>query len=218
MMAVCICKSRILSWHARYAECPSEVQALSGFLQPFTGHTKRICKILRAEWMYQVRYFTDCLRAACWNEDKGKSRRDFLAWRKTSNQIAEWMWEVARPSLPKPRKLKADHSKVMVLGEGRLPEEHRRLLGLGPKFALQPRLGPPEKIALARTVTRRGTEEERPRFIAECVEVIGQCGTKHSATRTVKVPTERLGDSRNESKWVPCRLQPYNLPLKAFLH
>ncbi|KAH6935108.1 hypothetical protein HPB50_003424 [Hyalomma asiaticum] len=122
--------------------------------------------------MHQARYFTDCLRTACWNGDKGKSWREFLAWQKTSNQIAGWMWYVARLSLPKPQMMKADNSRVMVFREGHLQEKHRILFGLELKFAHQTTLSPPEMIALARTVTHEGTEEDRPRFTAERVEVI----------------------------------------------
>ncbi|KAH8022438.1 hypothetical protein HPB51_024537 [Rhipicephalus microplus] len=53
-----------------------------------------------------------------------------------------------------------------------IPEEHRRVLQLGPKFCLEPHLRAIDKVALARSVSNKVKEEDKSRCITECVELL----------------------------------------------
>ncbi|KAH7983047.1 hypothetical protein HPB52_008843 [Rhipicephalus sanguineus] len=53
-----------------------------------------------------------------------------------------------------------------------IPEEHKKVLQLGRKFCLEPNLRPVDKVALARSVSRKVEEEDKSRCITECVELL----------------------------------------------
>ncbi|XP_077563117.1 uncharacterized protein LOC144178855 isoform X1 [Haemaphysalis longicornis] len=144
-------------------------------MTPSRGHCRRLCLILRGELWRQARHFKDCLRVTCAQiQGDGRGRKLFLDWCKTSEKTVDWLWNNALPHLPQPDRAKAAEGRVIVLGDQILPDRHKKLLGLGPKFCVEPTYGPAEKIALNRSISRCVPEEDRPRFIAETVDVISR--------------------------------------------
>ncbi|KAH6937059.1 hypothetical protein HPB50_025328 [Hyalomma asiaticum] len=90
-------------------------------------------------------------------------------------RVTEFLWNTVWPSLPKKKKkAQGPSAKVLSLDDTVLPEAHLKTLGLGPKFCFEPNLGPPDILAVARSVTERVTEEERGRCVAEGAGVVNE--------------------------------------------
>ncbi|CAN7996372.1 unnamed protein product [Ixodes hexagonus] len=68
LIAVYACKARVASWYTSASLCPPELQAIFGWMALASGHSRRMCRILRSEWWQQVCFFRDCLRIACSRE------------------------------------------------------------------------------------------------------------------------------------------------------
>lgn len=79
--------------------------------------------------------------------------------------------------MPTVKKAPPTEGRVVRLGEYFIPEEDNKLLQLGPKFALEPVLCPPAKLAASRAVSRLVPEEERARCVSECVDAIAKAKT-----------------------------------------
>lgn len=60
----------------------------------------------------------------------------------------------------------------MVLGDQTLPDRHTMFLLVGPKFIVKPVFEPVEMIALTSSISNCVLEEDRPRFITECIYVL----------------------------------------------
>ncbi|KAH6932542.1 hypothetical protein HPB50_007181 [Hyalomma asiaticum] len=164
MIAVCVCRARVASWHVRKGICPVEVQSLCGWMKPSEGHSRRICKILKSEWWRQVRTFKDLLRIACANRMDGHpGSRQYRQWCNVADSTSEFFWRTVRPTLRVQKKGKPVQGHVLNLSTTPIPEEHERVLGLGPKYSFEPYLNPFEKIATARAVSRCAKEDERSR-------------------------------------------------------
>ncbi|KAH6927454.1 hypothetical protein HPB50_004184 [Hyalomma asiaticum] len=62
--------------------------------------------------------------------------------------------------------------KVHVVEDIRLPGFVRGVLGLGPKFAVQPQMKKPELLSMVRQVSKRAPEHEATRIISEGVDAL----------------------------------------------
>ncbi|XP_040069744.3 uncharacterized protein LOC120842657 [Ixodes scapularis] len=173
LIAVYVCKARVASRYTRASLCPPELQAIFGWMAPATGHSRRMCRILRSEWWQQVRFFRDCLRIACSRQPQqpGTNHR-FQDWSRTSIQLTEFLWNQVRPNLPSKKKQRVKEGTVLVLGDRPVAEQHRQILKLGPKFCFEPALKRVDKLALSRLVSRQVPEEDKPRCVAGCVDVL----------------------------------------------
>ncbi|XP_077552303.1 uncharacterized protein LOC144166640 [Haemaphysalis longicornis] len=196
LIAVCTCKARILSWHARNGACPAEVVSVSGFLQPSKNHSRRLCKMLRSEWWHQARFFKDHLRVMCRAENGSFDSREFRGWCKTADQATEALWSFSRHSLPFKKKTRAEEGRLDVLGGAVIPEEHQRVLRLGPKFGLEPALAPAEKLATVRKVASLVPEDVRARCIAEGVDVLERGGARQRKSTNVQKTVDYLVSSQ----------------------
>ncbi|KAH6925561.1 hypothetical protein HPB50_007132 [Hyalomma asiaticum] len=141
-----------------------EFKSLCGWMKPSDGHSRRICKILKSEWWRQVRTFKDLLRIACANRMDGHpGSRQYRQWCNVADSTSEFLWRTVRPTLPVQKKGNPVQGHVLNLSTTPIPEEHERVLGLGPKYCFEPHLNPFEKIATARAVSRCAKEDERSR-------------------------------------------------------
>ncbi|KAH6920819.1 hypothetical protein HPB50_028194 [Hyalomma asiaticum] len=119
-------------------------------MKPSDGHSRRICKILKSEWWRQVRTFKDLLRIACANGMDGHpGYRQYRQWCNVADSTSEFLWRTVRPTLPVQKKGNPVQGHVLNLSTTPIPEEHERVLGLGPKYCFEPHLNPFEKIATA---------------------------------------------------------------------
>ncbi|KAG0434493.1 hypothetical protein HPB47_019071 [Ixodes persulcatus] len=98
--------------------------------------------------------------------------RQFREWSNITAQCTEVLWNQVRPTLPTKKKTNAKEGTVVVLGEQLIPEKHKLILQRGPKFCFEPVLNRVEKLRISRSVSRQVPEEEKPRCIAECVDVM----------------------------------------------
>ncbi|KAH6922488.1 hypothetical protein HPB50_014973 [Hyalomma asiaticum] len=62
--------------------------------------------------------------------------------------------------------------KVHVVEDIHLPGFVRGVLGLGPKFAVQPQMKKPELLSMVRQVSKRAPEHEATRIISEGVDAL----------------------------------------------
>ncbi|KAH6946842.1 hypothetical protein HPB50_015559 [Hyalomma asiaticum] len=106
----------------------------------------------------------------------------YREWCATRFRVTEFLWNTVWPTLPKKKKAQGPSAKVLSLDDTVLPEAHLKTLGLGPKFCFEPTLGPPDILAVARSVTERVPEEERGRCVAEGAGVVNElkerCGRR----------------------------------------
>ncbi|KAG0425935.1 hypothetical protein HPB47_026928 [Ixodes persulcatus] len=175
LIAVYVCKARVASWYTSASLCPPELQAIFGWMAPATGHSRRMCRILRSEWWQQVRFFRDCLRIACSRQPQqpGTNHR-FQDWSRTSIQLTEFLWNQVRPNLPSKKKQRVKEGTVLVLGDRPVAEQHRQILKLGPKFCFEPALKRVDKLALSRLVSRQVPEEDKPRVGESLAAQVGR--------------------------------------------
>ncbi|KAL3199759.1 hypothetical protein MRX96_043794 [Rhipicephalus microplus] len=142
-------------------------------------------------------------RVVCATQQGGSHNKFFRDWCQTSDKVADWLWDNSRPHLPRPKKPKPTDGKVITLGDCAIPKDYKKILGLGPKFCFEPSFTPPEKVALTKNLARRVLEEERPRFITECVDVLKRTSTTSGKQQhvvcivpTVTVISARVGEGR----------------------
>ncbi|KAH7965034.1 hypothetical protein HPB49_002884 [Dermacentor silvarum] len=114
------------------------------------------------------------------------STTHFREWYRTSDRLADWLWDNTRPHLPRPKRQQPSDGRVVILGDTAIPEDYKRILALGPKFCFEPAFTPPEKVALVKSMARRVAEEERPRFITECVDVLSRTTTSDRKEQHVR--------------------------------
>ncbi|XP_077528255.1 uncharacterized protein LOC144139896 [Haemaphysalis longicornis] len=180
IIAVCECRSRVLGWHLRIGQCPQEVETLCGWLPPSSRHWKRMTKTLRSESWRQVRHFTDCMKVACTTNGL-VNVKDFREWLRQANNLTEAFWNYARPNLPKKQKKVGSEGRLLALGDANVDERQQKVLKLGPKFCIEPRLDIVDRLALTRDVARYVLEKEKDRCLVECVDVVAKARVR---TRT----------------------------------
>ncbi|XP_077498752.1 uncharacterized protein LOC144109846 [Amblyomma americanum] len=148
--------------------------------QPSSGHSRRLCRILASESWRQVRHFKDCLIVSC-GRTYGSQRmgRAYRGWCATSDRLTEFLWNNVRPRLPtKNKKSGLQEGKVFSFVDQQIPESISSVLKLGPKHAFEPTLDKAEKLTLSRSIAKKVEENDRPRCITECVEVLERTMTK----------------------------------------
>ncbi|KAH7956377.1 hypothetical protein HPB52_008709 [Rhipicephalus sanguineus] len=123
----------------------------------------------------QARYFGDCLRFICLSRTRhGKNSRAHAEWCRTTDSLVEFLWNSVRPTLPRKKKCPAPKNDVVVLGGHTLPDRHRSILELGPKFCFEPQLTVLDKIALSRRISHRVPDQERPSCQKTLVSALDQ--------------------------------------------
>ncbi|KAH6928750.1 hypothetical protein HPB50_019233 [Hyalomma asiaticum] len=196
LYALCVCRARTASWYVRAGACPEDVLRLFGWWEPSPGHAKRICKILGSEWWRQARLYDECLRTQCGVVAGSRKTPAYREWCATRFRITEFLWNTVRPTLPKKKKTtQGPSAKVLSLDDTVLPEAHLRTLGLGPKFCFEPTLGPPDILAVARSVTERVPEEERGRCVAEGAGVVNELKERRGGRSKVRSLVDFLTSS-----------------------
>ncbi|KAG0445153.1 hypothetical protein HPB47_019087 [Ixodes persulcatus] len=134
------------------------------------GHGTRVLKILRAEWQRQARIYRSLLWTVLQDPSKPRSDnrrlREFLI---IVDWTTEFLWQLSlqrlRSSVPKKRP--AATGDVKTVSDVDLPVDARRVLSLGPKFAVEPRMSAPELLGLVRAVSRCAPVDEVERCISE---------------------------------------------------
>lgn len=111
--------------------------------------------------------------------------------------MTDFLWNNARPRLPKLSGVPGPVSKVENLADAAIPERHLETLKLGPKFCVEPRLSPVEKVASARNVSKLVTDDERPRCVSECADVILR-NLQEKPRKSVRL--QPIADSLREKK------------------
>ncbi|KAH6928239.1 hypothetical protein HPB50_012978 [Hyalomma asiaticum] len=137
------------------------------------GHCRRVCKILRSECWRQSRFLKDCLRAACSTcGDARIDRRSYRVWYESAVNLTEVLWRQVWVVLPKKQKNAGEPGKLLFLGDTQVDEEQKDILKLGHKFCVEPSLQLPDRLALARDISRNVSDEEKDSCVRECVEVV----------------------------------------------
>ncbi|KAH7963746.1 hypothetical protein HPB52_022710 [Rhipicephalus sanguineus] len=139
-------------------------------LSRILGHGVRICKILRAEWQRQARLHRDSLYLQLHHLDRPSTAKK--KWRELCvliDRATEFLWQRMLTTLrdSTPKKPPQPSNRVHIVGEIALPEEVNQILGLGPKFAVEPRKTPHELLTLVRQVAQRMPEDESNRCVSE---------------------------------------------------
>ncbi|KAH6942552.1 hypothetical protein HPB50_007855 [Hyalomma asiaticum] len=126
----------------------------------------------------------------------------------TRFRVTEFLWNTVRPTLPKKKKkAQGPSAEVLSLDDTVLPEAHLETLGLGPKFCFEPTLGPPDILAVARSVTEMVPEEERGRCVAEGAGVVNEleerrgrrCKGMIPVAKNLKKVKEKPGDVKKKA-------------------
>ncbi|KAH7931432.1 hypothetical protein HPB51_029854 [Rhipicephalus microplus] len=166
--------ARKLSWFLKNAQCPMEVLLVCGWLPPSEGHARRISKIMRSESRRQVRHFKDCLRVACSSVSDGRLNvKAFREWCRQASILTEAMWNDVRRGLPR-KKRDPPKGGLLLLGDAVVEERQQKVLRLGPKFCVEPRLDLVDKLSLTRDIARQVPEKEKDRCVVECVDVVAK--------------------------------------------
>ncbi|KAK8771482.1 hypothetical protein V5799_025274 [Amblyomma americanum] len=163
--------------------------ALSGFFEPSSSHTRRLCKIYKSELWRQARIFKDQLRVA------SKRERDFREWCATSESVTEFIWNAVRSTLPKRKQAIVEQGRFIDLSDQEIPERHKKVLRMGPKFAFEPRPRPVEKLACSRNIVRLAPEDMRPRCTVDCVDVLERTHGKQRNSGSMNNTVEFLAGS-----------------------
>ncbi|XP_077520172.1 uncharacterized protein LOC144129994 [Amblyomma americanum] len=196
LIAVCICRARTASWHCREDICPQDVQALCGWLRPSTGHTKRVCKILRSEWMRQARFLKDVLWSRCASGTPLQNQRVFRYWCRTTDQLTEFLWNVVRSSLPKAKRRSYAGGKLLVLGDIAVDPRHAQTLRLGPKFCLESGMMTVERLELARDVSYKAPAADRTKCESDCIDAVSRCVSSKGKYNQFRSLVDYLYDNR----------------------
>lgn len=73
---------------------------------------------------------------------------------KPIEEVAEFLWRRVWPTLAREKRERVTPSvgRFTYLGDANVPAEYAKILELGPKFSLEPKLSPPELVTMARKV------------------------------------------------------------------
>ncbi|KAH6945467.1 hypothetical protein HPB50_008686 [Hyalomma asiaticum] len=90
--------------------------------------------------------------------------------------MTEFIWQhmLAHLRAITPWKKPSPSNPIHTACEVPIPGCVQRVLSLGPKFATQPQLAPPEMLTLVRQVAKRAPEAETDRCVAEGIQVLSQ--------------------------------------------
>ncbi|KAH8038011.1 hypothetical protein HPB51_020531 [Rhipicephalus microplus] len=165
-----VCKARTLSFSIRNKILPEDVRALFGGCTPSDGHRTRIMKIQRSEWLRQVRLFRAYLRAQMHRSYESYAAEiHFRKHLRLADQMIEFHWKLQLRLLRDlVDKVRGSATSNVHVAEGIcLPDFVLEVLGLGPKFAVQPQKNKPELVSIVRQVSKRVPEDQATRIINE---------------------------------------------------
>ncbi|KAH8036346.1 hypothetical protein HPB51_025687 [Rhipicephalus microplus] len=165
-----VCKARTLSFSIRNKILPEDVRALFGGCTPSDGHRTRIMKIQRSEWLRQVRLFRAYLRAQMHRTYESYAAEiHFRKHLRLADQMIEFHWKLQLRLLRDlVDKVRVSATSNVHVAEGiSLPDFVLEVLGLGPKFAVQPQKNKPELVSIVRQVSKRVPEDQATRIINE---------------------------------------------------
>ncbi|KAL3251890.1 hypothetical protein MRX96_055024 [Rhipicephalus microplus] len=83
------------------------------------------------------------------------------------------MWNDVRRGLPR-KKRDPPKGGLLLLGDAVVEERQQKVLRLGPKFCVEPRLDLVDKLSLTRDIARQVPEKEKDRCVVECVDVVAK--------------------------------------------
>ncbi|KAH8009881.1 hypothetical protein HPB51_021679 [Rhipicephalus microplus] len=173
-----VCKARTLSFSIRNKILPEDVRALFGGCTPSDGHRTRIMKIQRSEWLRQVRLFRAYLRAQMHRTYESYAAEiHFRKHLRLADQMIEFHWKLQLRLLRDlVDKVRVSATSNVHVAEGIcLPDFVLEVLGLGPKFAVQPQKNKPELVSIVRQVSKRVPEDQATRIINEGVDALKLC-------------------------------------------
>ncbi|KAH8033167.1 hypothetical protein HPB51_008052 [Rhipicephalus microplus] len=173
-----VCKARTLSFSIRNKILPEDVRALFGGCTPSDGHRTRIMKIQRSEWLRQVRLFRAYLRAQMHRTYESYAAEiHFRKHLRLADQMIEFHWKLQLRLLRDlVDKVRVSATSNVHVAEGIcLPDFVLEVLGLGPKFAVQPQKNKPELVSIVRQVSKRVPEDQATRIINEALIVNAVC-------------------------------------------
>ncbi|KAM7303846.1 protein zer-1 homolog [Ixodes scapularis] len=106
-----------------------------------SGHSRRVCRILRSECWRQVRFLYDYLRVLCLCGNPAttglRKHREHL---QLVAQVTEFLWQRVRLGFPKKmRPATPTQGGLTILGDVDVPEDVARTLSKGPKYSVEPR-------------------------------------------------------------------------------
>ncbi|XP_049268906.1 uncharacterized protein LOC119381959 [Rhipicephalus sanguineus] len=165
LIATAACKARVLGFCIRHKVLPPEIVALFGYCLPSVNHGVRICKVMRSEWQRQVRLYRDQLRHLLGPSSSPHTRREFS---RLTSSSTEFLWQqLSVPLRNQVQKSPVPTNPIHVVGDVTLPEHVQRVLGCGPKFAVEPQKSRPELLSMVRQVSKEVPEAEFDRSISE---------------------------------------------------
>ncbi|KAL3217719.1 hypothetical protein MRX96_032058 [Rhipicephalus microplus] len=97
----------------------------------------------------------------------------FREWCRQANILTEAMWNDVRRGLPR-KKRDPPKGGLLLLGDAVVEERQQKVLRLGPKFCVEPRLDLVDKLSLTRDIARQVPEKEKDRCVVECVDVVAK--------------------------------------------
>ncbi|KAH6925940.1 hypothetical protein HPB50_012306 [Hyalomma asiaticum] len=141
-----------------------------GGLAPSPTHGVHICKILRAEWQYQARVYKEGLYLNLHSMHcPGFAARQFHALSSLGNRTTELIWQRTLPHLRAliPKKSGTSGNFIHTFADVTLSDFARRVLSMGPKFAVPPRSTGPELVTYVRQVSRLADGADAESYLAE---------------------------------------------------
>ncbi|KAL3237313.1 hypothetical protein MRX96_048196 [Rhipicephalus microplus] len=121
------------------------------------------------------------------------------------------MWNDVRRGLPR-KKRDPPKGGLLLLGDAVVEERQQKVLRLGPKFCVEPRLDLVDKLSLTRDIARQVPEKEKDRCVVECVDVVAKASWGLCENDSVRSPENHSADEertqrvRAERTWEERRL------------
>ncbi|KAH6942435.1 hypothetical protein HPB50_005498 [Hyalomma asiaticum] len=105
-----------------------------------------------------------------------RAKKKWLEFCVSTGRMTEFIWQhmLAHLRAITPWKKPSPSNPIHTACEVPIPDCVQRVLSLGPKFATQPQLAPPEMLTLVRQVAKRAPEAETDRCVAEGIQVLSQ--------------------------------------------
>ncbi|KAH7959328.1 hypothetical protein HPB49_010328 [Dermacentor silvarum] len=154
-------------------QVPKELVAFFGFLEPSSGHWKRIAKIWKSECWRQVRLLHDWLRVLCLSgRGEPSGVRCLQEHQRLAGQATEVYWNQVRRHLPKKERPMVHRGSVTYLEGASVPEDIHELLQNGPKYSLEPCVSGHELLATVRRVAEKADKDEKQRCLSEGIDAL----------------------------------------------
>ncbi|KAH9365765.1 hypothetical protein HPB48_016849 [Haemaphysalis longicornis] len=147
---------------------------------------------LRTEWLRQARLYRDCLFVRVSQCEKAATAK--VKWReycRLINWTTESQWQTTLGFLrsAQPDKTPRSGNQVHVIGDAALPDHARRVLQLGPKYAMEPKKSAAEQLGMVRDVSRLASEDEGDMCVSQGVDVLAHSECSKDSVSLGKVST-----------------------------